>query len=68
MMKVQGLRFKWYGFASCTCYCKDFNRGLLVVKNKLWYKGKFILKKILTLIVTFGRVLTSHVVVGYQTG
>lgn len=46
----------------------DFNRGLLVVNSKLWYKVKFIFAKILTLIVTFGRVLTFFIEVGYQAG
>jgi hypothetical protein len=66
----QGSRFKVQvvSFIPCTCNRNDFNRGLLVVKNKLWYKDKFIFVKILTLIVTFGRVLASVVAVGYQTG
>jgi hypothetical protein len=35
----------------------EFNRDWLVVKSLLWYKGKLFQQKILTLIVTFGRVL-----------
>jgi len=46
----------------------NLNRYCLVVKSDLWYKGKFIFEKILTLIVTIGRVLTSLVEVGYQSG
>lgn len=57
--------FAWYDFAPFTGNSTNFNRRLLVVKSKLWYKVKFIFVKILTLIVTFGRVLISFDEVGY---